>query len=473
MKRATERHGAKRRLIALLTFQNMPIRRRLALFSAGVSGWFLVIGGVALARAQSLGDGALVLGALLLAHALLAVFAVSITRSLTEPLNGIIGQVRNLTRGDFAELGRVRVRSKGDEIGELSVRFNRLLDALQELNGFKRVIEDDATADEVYLRLGRTFTGHGLTRHRFLEPDRRGRGLTPVGDHRGDEDERMGWCDDAPYADSAACRAFRTGVTASSLAYDHICSCFAGPRGCAHVCIPLMLGGRAGGVAQFLVDGDKQNVADQRARIEVAERFIREAQPVIQSKRLAETLRESAMRDGLTGLYNRRYLEESTTSIEALARRRSTTLGLLMCDIDHFKKVNDEHGHGAGDMVIKAVAAAVAAEMRSSDVAVRYGGEELLAILHDAAGDGARLVAERVRRAVLGLECVAGGDVIKVTMSVGVAVFPDDGGSLWACIKKADAALYEAKAAGRNRVMACSEREPDDPSGSKVARLAG
>ena len=124
-----------------------------------------------------------------------------------------------------------------------------------------------------------------------------------------------------------------------------------------------------------------------------------------------------------------------------------------MCDIDHFKRVNDDHGHGTGDTVLRNVAAALLSTVRTSDHVIRYGGEEFLLLLHDTDRNGAALVAERVREAVALRETNTGSATLKVTISLGVAEFPTDDASFWEVVHHADEALYAAKHSGRNRVV--------------------
>jgi diguanylate cyclase (GGDEF)-like protein len=163
---------------------------------------------------------------------------------------------------------------------------------------------------------------------------------------------------------------------------------------------------------------------------------------------LQEELREQSSRDPLTGLRNRRFLNESAELLVAGARRKKTPLCVLVIDIDHFKDVNDEKGHLAGDEVLRALGRELGASLRSSDLLVRFGGEEFLAILVDTGLDGGFLVAERIRARIAELEIPAVDR--RVTVSCGLAAL-GEGESMEACMERADAKLYEAKRGGRNR----------------------
>jgi two-component system cell cycle response regulator len=172
-------------------------------------------------------------------------------------------------------------------------------------------------------------------------------------------------------------------------------------------------------------------------------------------KELREALQELANRDGLTGLYNHRYFHEQLSKDLLRARRYDESLSCVLLDIDHFKKFNDTHGHQTGDVVLSTLGQVIKDSIRDSDFAARYGGEEFALVLYHTDGPGAYDVAERLRQMVEDCEVHDKGNVLHVTISVGVATFPheaiDDSKELIEC---ADKALYTAKENGRNRVEA-------------------
>ncbi|WP_204151408.1 PAS domain S-box protein [Leptolyngbya sp. CCY15150] len=169
---------------------------------------------------------------------------------------------------------------------------------------------------------------------------------------------------------------------------------------------------------------------------------------------LRETLQNQSIRDALTGLFNRRYLEESLQAEIARAQRHQYPTAVVMIDVDHFKVFNDTHGHDAGDFVLKAIAQVIGDHIRGSDIACRYGGEELTLVLPETSLIDALAKAEKIRDAIHHLSLSYGGRTLEnLTVSLGVAVFPDHGTTGGAVIQSADAALYRAKAAGRNQVI--------------------
>ena len=169
---------------------------------------------------------------------------------------------------------------------------------------------------------------------------------------------------------------------------------------------------------------------------------------------LREKLRNQALRDPLTGLYNRRYMEDMLDRFVRLAARKESSLAVVMIDLDHFKRLNDQHGHLLGDAVLRAVAGAITETLRETDIACRYGGEELIVLLPDCDMESALMKAEEIRIRIEELSAAHG---VPVTASLGVAAVPSTGSSVGDLVKSADVALYEAKSAGRNCVRPIRE----------------
>ena len=166
---------------------------------------------------------------------------------------------------------------------------------------------------------------------------------------------------------------------------------------------------------------------------------------------LREKLRNQALRDPLTGLYNRRYMEDMLDRFVRLAARKQASFAVIMIDLDHFKRLNDQHGHLLGDAVLRAVAGAVTEALRETDVACRYGGEELIVLLPDCEMEAGLRKAEEIR---LGIQALSGPHGVEITASLGVAAVPSAASTVAELVKAADAALFEAKSAGRNCVKA-------------------
>ncbi len=174
-------------------------------------------------------------------------------------------------------------------------------------------------------------------------------------------------------------------------------------------------------------------------------------------------LQELSIRDSLTGLHNRRHLIETLTQEISRSKRYGNSLSLLMIDIDYFKRYNDSYGHLAGDEALKTMAVILGKTLRSNDCSARYGGEEFAIMLPATESEGARQMAERIRQKFEETSFTWEGRTEKITVSIGIGTFPENSDDLNSLIGNADAALYQAKKAGRNQVM-LSKKKPKKKS---------
>ena len=177
-------------------------------------------------------------------------------------------------------------------------------------------------------------------------------------------------------------------------------------------------------------------------------------QDVTQVAAYQQKLREMNMRDGLTGVFNRQYLDHRLATEFERFRRYGGRLSLLLVDIDLFKQVNDRFGHLCGDGVLKGLAAMLSSGRRKADVVARYGGEEFCCVLPETDLEGARIVAERIRASAEAQRHEWEGAELSITISVGVAQAREGMAGAAALVGRADAALYQAKRSGRNRAVA-------------------
>ncbi len=208
----------------------------------------------------------------------------------------------------------------------------------------------------------------------------------------------------------------------------------------------------ADGVARTIL-GITRNISERKA----AEHALKESNRQLHARieeigRLQVALQELAVRDSLTGLYNRRYLDETLDREVSRARREGNPLSLVMLDIDYFKRVNDTYGHQVGDEVLRTLAATLSADIRAEDVPCRYGGEEFLILLPNMPLETAMMRAEAWRAAVEKLSIAHGNFQLTFTISLGVSAYPDHGKTPDELTRCADQALYQAKHDGRNRV---------------------
>ncbi len=248
------------------------------------------------------------------------------------------------------------------------------------------------------------------------------------------------------------CWAMRTGQ-------PHMGSPDSGSISCSHssdqdqkmLCLPLVAQGETLGVLHFASPRDMDWTQSER---QLAAAVAEQTSLTFASLELRESLRQQAIRDPLTNLYNRRYLMETAAQEISRASRRNQRLGLLMMDLDHFKQVNDQYGHDIGDLILKEFSSLVKLIVRDEDIPCRYGGEEFTLILPETDHKGVVKVAEKIRTKIRDHDFYFGSrSYAPITVSIGGAVFPENGKTIDALLKNADDALYRAKEAGRDRVV--------------------
>ena len=403
-------------------------------------------------------------------------------------------------QGDFC---RRIVKRTDDEIGDIADKTNHLMETLEQSIGsiakevddligmrrsrdgdnllestasvvhtmamasrFKQVIENDRDLNEVYHRLQVALENQfGLRQYSYYEVSNSKNRLRVVFSGGLPAGKDM-WCSKETAINCDFCRAKRTAQLVSSASDLDICSAFDGngPQTEAplhYLCVPLMLSGTVGGILQVVCD--KEDMQRISAELPALRKFIDEAAPVIEAKRLMQSLKESSMRDPLTGLYNRRFLEEYVVTMTSGVRRRGSQLGVLMCDVDHFKQVNDTLGHEVGDDVLKGTCAVISHAIRESDLLIRYGGEEFMVLLLDTDEEHSLKAAERIREAMENHKFSTTEGPMTKTLSLGLSMYPADNEDFWRCTKYADIALYDAKETGRNRAVRFEKIMWDDP----------
>ena len=241
---------------------------------------------------------------------------------------------------------------------------------------------------------------------------------------------------------------------------------------CAHVIssgatleVPMLAKGSIHGLLVLAINGENsfQRLMDVRR---LARAIADSISLALSNIALREKLRTQSLRDPLTGLYNRRYMEDALDRYASLAERSGSATSVVMIDLDNFKRLNDEYGHAKGDAVLCDVASQLVAALRPSDVVSRYGGEELLVILPNCGIDDAQLKAEMLRSRIESLTEMHG---IPITASFGIAGLPETSTSPTDVIPMADAALYEAKQAGKNCVRIAERRAGQESAQPRLA----
>lgn len=247
------------------------------------------------------------------------------------------------------------------------------------------------------------------------------------------------------------CRAYRTGTHVFSTDFDDIClNCK--QRTSEYICLNFKIDDNFSLVLN-IQSSNKEEILSIKELIPVITNYFDMAKPVIESKILMGVLKETTLRDPMTKLYNRRFLNELLDSNIPTRNTPEHIHSILMIDIDFFKRVNDTYGHDIGDRVIKKMAKIMHDNIRTSDMAVRFGGEEFLILLLNSTKEKSMDIAKTINKKFAEETFMSQNETFKKTLSIGIAHYPQDADTLWKAIKFADEALYEAKNTGRNKVV--------------------
>lgn len=360
-----------------------------------------------------------------------------------EPEPHPVREVEILRRALYSQDCRIREREQVLREGQAEA---------QAIQGFGELVQRLDREEDLVAALEQAL-------RRLAEPDEVRIALRPPGDPERmvclspllapeDQDHRV-------LRQPGDCRAIQRGQAVHLAVRDPLaCRCTFGlPEQGAYLCVPLVASGEALGIVNLRYRLPAQATPVRRR---LAEALAVSAAQALQLLRALATARDQALRDGLTGAYNRRFLDEVLPKEVEQARRREAPLSVLMLDIDHFKRFNDNFGHEVGDRVLALFARTLQIRLRSGDLVARYGGEEFTAVLPGAGLEEAQALAERLRAALESLELGPPDfpEGCRITASLGVAAFPEHGADGEALLQAADRALYLAKGQGRNRVVA-------------------
>ncbi len=385
-----------------------------------------------------------------------------VSREITEPVQQFISAAEHLRHGDFD----LELPPEADnEFGVLSRSFREMTEALwqdrEELGALKRYSEavTQCTSEaEVYDQIL-----HAL-RDRFhaeqviifkLRPEEDY--LEVVASLNPLPEDLQEW----PVIEGKhRCKAVRMGrpFRVNDVSVEPLCPAkFAEPTKGSYYCGPLIAGGIIIGAVRL--QGETGLWTPERESL--VESYLSTTASVLSNLHLLQTMREQANMDPLTGLYNRRFCKDYARKLMAMSRRKDTPLGFIMLDLDHFKNINDVYGHEVGDRILRQFAKTVTQSMRETNLTARLGGEEFIILLPDTGAKACQVVAERIRNAVARMNApqVKEKPIPPITVSLGIAVYPEHGGTLEEMLQASDRALYESKRAGRNRSTLYAEEK--------------
>ncbi|MDD2789997.1 MAG: GGDEF domain-containing protein [Sulfurimonas sp.] len=366
----------------------------------------------------------------------------------------IVNQINTLFRKMQATFGDIKYNlgtfipqgcvSSADPLHEAKT----IIGELSDIYKFKKTIEIDASKAVVYSRITDVLkTKYKIANFSFYEVNNitSFRKLIYIS-----EGESI--CLDSVNDDASLCRAHRTKTDVISTEFIDLCkTCNA--HDFKYICLPFTINNDNSLVISITANNVNE-INKINAQLPSIKNYLEAAKPVIESRILMDKLRETSLKDPMTGLYNRRFLEEFIDQFMSQAKRSNETYSILMLDVDYFKKVNDTYGHDVGDKVIVEIGKVLHDCIREADLAIRYGGEEFVVLLYNASEEGTLNVAKKIHSAFANLIFEVGnGETMQKTMSIGISTFPTDGDTIWKCIKFADTALYVAKTTGRNKIV--------------------
>lgn len=405
------------------------------------------------------------------------IFSYIINR-LISPYISVIDNIKNSLKkanlGDYST--RIAIKNDDDETAEVSTWLNTLLEKLEKTVGaiendialfisdrrkkfqdpleksqfviedlakiyrFKKTIEQDKSKDIIYQRLIKIFKEHlHVSDLSFYEIDIKADRRVLIYDDTEDK-----FCEIANTNTSEHCRAYRTNSIVLSDDFEDICQACSSFK--EYLCINYPIDENITIVLNIKPENPTELYENKKA-IGYIKNYLESARPVLQSKILTEILQKSNMIDGLTKLYNRKYLDifaDTKTNIY-------DSYAIAMVDIDYFKKVNDTYGHDAGDTVLKKLSELFTSIISKDDIAFRFGGEEFLIFMPNE--ETAQSTIENIRTTFENTVFNVNSHQINKTLSAGISYYKGDGDSVWQIIKCADLALYEAKNTGRNKTI--------------------
>lgn len=323
-----------------------------------------------------------------------------------------------------------------------------IIEDISEIYNYKKTIETDLTKDDIYYRLIQVLKDKLKIENFFIfETDL-------IKDERKviySTKEVVPCCNISKNI-KEKCRAERTNTIVASENFPEICRLAICPANSNHICIPFLINEQKNVVIHIICDNE-ECLKHTKYQIGIIKKYLEETKPILESKLLMDVLRERNLVDGLTGLYNRKYLDEFIDKKMPYELKEGTTYAVMFLDIDYFKMINDTYGHDAGDAILQKLSKTMKDAISENEFIIRFGGEEFLIIMKNPTQESALSLANKINEDFSKLIFTFNNESFSKTVSIGYAFFPSDTDQIWKCIKFADLSLYEAKETGRNKVV--------------------
>ena len=332
------------------------------------------------------------------------------------------------------------------------ITAKEIIEDISEIYHYKKTIENDLTIDDIYHRLilvlkDKLEIDCFIIFETDLIKDERKTIYTTNGAIA---------CCDLKQNIKEPCRAERINSIVASENFPEICRVAKCKVDENYICIPFYVNEQKN-IAIHIISKSKEELNSLKYKIGIIKKYLEETKPILESKILMEALKEKNLTDSLTGLYNRKYLDEIVEKQLALDVKNGSIYAIMFLDIDYFKMVNDTYGHDIGDDILRKLAITMKKSIGANETLVRYGGEEFLILMKNATQESAKELANKINSDFSKIIFNYGGDSFSKTVSIGYSFFPTDTDQFWKCIKYADISLYEAKATGRNKVVKFSK----------------
>lgn len=323
-----------------------------------------------------------------------------------------------------------------------------IIEDISEIYNFKKTIETDLTKDDIYYRLIQVLKDKLKVKDFYIfendiQKDERKviygpKDIKPCCDLRNDIKE--------------LCRAERTSNIICSENFPEICRMAKCEGSMEYTCIPFTINDQKSITIHILCD-NKECSKHNKYQIGIIKKYLEETKPILESRMLMDVLRQRNLVDGLTGLYNRKYLDEFVEKTMPNELAQDTTYAIMFLDIDYFKMINDTYGHDAGDAILQKLSRTMQENITPSEFIIRFGGEEFLIIMKNPTEESAQELAKRINEEFAKIVFTFNNESFSKTVSIGYSFFPADTDQFWKSIKYADLCLYEAKETGRNKVI--------------------
>lgn len=328
------------------------------------------------------------------------------------------------------------------------ISAKEIIEDISEIYHYKKTIENDLTKQDIYSRLVLVLKNKLKIKEFFIFE------TNLIKDERelifATEGSKP--CCNLVKNIKEDCRAERTNSIISSESFPEICRVAACSKNDNHICIPFFVNEQTNLVIH-MISNSSEDLMHIKYQIGIIKKYLEETKPILESKILMDALRQKNLTDSLTGLYNRKYLEEFIDKKLANEVENGSIFAVMFLDIDYFKMVNDTYGHDVGDDILRKLSITMKSCISENDFLIRYGGEEFLILMKNPSEDSAKELALKINKEFSNLVFNYNNDTFSKTVSIGYSFFPEDTDQIYKCIKYADIALYEAKATGRNKVV--------------------